>query len=265
MRKHKSGLPRVAAALFCLLVAISSLAVFVPGATQALAQQATPQDASLRVPDSGSTVRLILSTLMALEHANKTGNFSVFHQLGAPGLQKANTPQRLAQAFANLRGQNVNLAEALMVAPVFTQAPAINKDGFLHLKGHFPLRPQQVRFEFLFQPVNTQWRLFGISVSTAAAPPLQATLPANNNNAKQNAGTPQPVAHSQSRSMPGFLSATGLNPWLVLSLIASFLLILLALAVYIFTRRRKRVNLEEPREYYDRYDSPLPPRMPPPR
>jgi len=65
--------------------------------------------------------------------------------------------------------------------------------------------------------------------------------------------------------MPGFLSATGLNPWLVLSLIASFLLILLALAVYIFTRRRKQVKMEEPREYYDRYDSPLPPRMPPPR
>ena len=147
-----------------------------------------------------------------------------------------------------------------MVAPVFTQALVVNKDGFLHLKGHLPLRPRQVRFEFLFQPVNTQWRLFGISVNTTAAPALQATAPANNGSGTKNAIAPQPAGYSVSRSMPGFLSATGLNPWLLLSLIASFILILVALAWYVITRWRKRVETEEEmREYYDGYDSLIPP------
>jgi hypothetical protein len=37
----------------------------------------------------------------------------------------------------------------------------------LLLKGFFPTNPEQVNFELVFQWVDTQWRLFGIAVTTS--------------------------------------------------------------------------------------------------
>lgn len=49
----------------------------------------------------------------------------------------------------------------------------------LDLKGNFPGQPVQINFELLYQAVNGQWRLFGISVrpgaSQAGAPSAHAS------------------------------------------------------------------------------------------
>jgi hypothetical protein len=36
--------------------------------------------------------------------------------------------------------------------------------GMLDLKGYFPIQPEQINFEVLYQAVNGQWQLFGLSV-----------------------------------------------------------------------------------------------------
>lgn len=40
--------------------------------------------------------------------------------------------------------------------------------GLLRLVGYFPTQPLQIQFEILFQPIDGQWRIFGLTVRTAA-------------------------------------------------------------------------------------------------
>jgi hypothetical protein len=50
----------------------------------------------------------------------------------------------------------------------------------LRLTGYIPTQPMQINFDLLFQTVNNQWRLFGISVATpetATGRPQAQTTP----------------------------------------------------------------------------------------
>ncbi len=151
-----------------LLVALLAAAPLTPRA----AAQA-PQDVAL--PDPKAVLILIRTTISALNDANRTGNYTVFRDLGAPAFRESNSPARLSEIFANLRKKNLNLAPIVVVEPTLTAPPTINPRGMLHVAGVFPTRPLQVSFEMLYQRVDGAWRLFGIGVDTPAAPPASAS------------------------------------------------------------------------------------------
>ena len=69
-------------------------------------QKPIPADLGPRLPMPNDDVLLMLieSSVIALNHANITGNYSVLHEMGAPAFQNANSPEKLAQIFAQLRG-----------------------------------------------------------------------------------------------------------------------------------------------------------------
>ena len=126
------------------------------------------------IPSSDTLIILIDSALIALNQANATGNYTVLHDMAAPGLQRANSPERLAQAFADLRGRKLDLAPILLYEPKLYQKPEVNAKGMLRITGFFPTAPQRVNFDLIFQPVWGRWRLFGISANTVPAPAPQA-------------------------------------------------------------------------------------------
>ena len=128
------------------------------------AQVAAPAAATLGVPDTTTIHRLLWSTMAALAHANDTGNYSVIRDLGAPAFQTTNSPATLAAVFAPVRNQNIDLSVTLVVTPAFQFPPALVQGGLLRLRGVFPLRPNAIGFDLLYQNVNGQWRLFGIAV-----------------------------------------------------------------------------------------------------
>lgn len=117
---------------------------------------------------------LIRSTLLTLNDANQSGNYTVLHDLAAPAFQAKNTPADLARIFSDLRGRHIDLYAAAVVAPQLSAPPRIEGNGMLRLTGVFPTRPLQVKFDLLFQDADKQWRLFGISVATPQAPPAVA-------------------------------------------------------------------------------------------
>ena len=117
---------------------------------------------------------LIRSTLLTLNDANRSGNYSVLRDLAAPDFQAKNSAADLADSFADLRRRKFDLFVAALIAPQFTAAPVLDGKGMLRLTGHFPTRPQQIDFDLLFQNAGAQWRLFGISVATPAAAAAQA-------------------------------------------------------------------------------------------
>jgi hypothetical protein len=113
---------------------------------------------------------LIRSTILTLNDANRSGNYTVLRDLAAPDFQSRNTAADLSQSFSDLRHRNFDLYAAAVVAPQLTAVPALDQRGYLHLAGFFPTRPQQIDFDLLFQNVANQWRPFGISISTPEAP-----------------------------------------------------------------------------------------------
>jgi hypothetical protein len=150
-----------------------------------------PQQQSLPV-SLEQALYLIRSTLLTLNDANRTGNYTVLRDLAAPDFQTRNTAADLAQVFFDLRQRNFDLFSVALAAPQLTAPPALDGNGMLRLTGFFPTRPLQINFDLLFANVGGKWRLFGISVATPqvtaqpqppqpeapkAAPPKSAPAP----------------------------------------------------------------------------------------
>lgn len=148
----------------------------------AMAQQKTPEPVPAQ-PSLPVTLEkalyLIRSTLLTLNDANRTGNYTVLRDLAAPDFQARNTAADLGLNFLDLRRRNFDLYGAALLAPQFSDAPALDQRGMLRLAGYIPTRPQQIQFDLTFQVVAGQWRLFAIAIATpesaAAQPQAQVT------------------------------------------------------------------------------------------
>ncbi|MGB3021748.1 MAG: hypothetical protein WBB50_06475 [Methyloceanibacter sp.] len=137
--------------------------------------QAQPQPVQrLPMPNGELMAMMILSSVLSLNQANATGNYTVLHAMAAPGFQEANPPQRLAKIFAKLRARNLDLTPVLLFQPKLYNRPEINAQGMLRITGFFPTAPERVDFDLMFQPVQGRWRLFGIAVTTAPVKPGDA-------------------------------------------------------------------------------------------
>jgi hypothetical protein len=129
------------------------------------------------MPSARQLAILVQTTVVALSQANLTGNYTVLHGLGAPGFQKANSPDRLGKLFANIR--KIDLTPVILYSPLLTSQPAIDDKNMLRLTGYYKTTPQQVQFDLLFQPVAGRWRLFGISVGTRTPQPTTPSAAAD--------------------------------------------------------------------------------------
>lgn len=141
-----------------LLLAAFALALCA-GPTSAQAQRPA---ATVGIPDRAGLARLVWSTIAAVDHANRTGNYAVLRSLGSPDFQATNGAPALSRIFASLREQQVNLIDTLSVEPAYEIPPAI-EGGALRLRGAFRMRPQAVQFDLLYQ-WNQGWMLQGIAV-----------------------------------------------------------------------------------------------------
>lgn len=128
-----------------------------PASTAAASQSVVPPAEDLLV--------MIRSSLLALHHANLTGNYTVLRDLGAPGFQSVNSAARLSDIFRAFRSEGIDLTKCVLVTPQLAQPPGIDSKGRLRLKGLIEISPTAVYFDLLYARVGDTWRLFGISVA----------------------------------------------------------------------------------------------------
>jgi hypothetical protein len=152
--------------------------------------------------DRNGVLILIRSSLLALDQANKTGNYTVLRDIGAPGFQ-SNTAARLGEIFAKLRNDNLDLSGVAVIDPQLNLLPQIEPNGLMHMAGFFPSVPSQVNFDLSFAPVNGQWRLFGISVSIGQSGPAAPESPQSPPPvAQKQPSAPKPVAAAKPAPAP---------------------------------------------------------------
>jgi hypothetical protein len=131
-----------------LLLSVIVLAVFGGGQAQTPKQKAAPVETPGPNPaqiDRNGVLILIRSALLALDQANKTGNYTVLRDLGSPGFQ-VNTAARLAEIFAKQRADNLDLSGVAVIDPQLSLLPQIEPDGMKRMAGFFPSVPSQVNF-----------------------------------------------------------------------------------------------------------------------
>lgn len=167
---------------FLLPVSVA-MTLYIPGAALAQTEgpdskngarpaQATPPRSGPAQIDRNGVLILVRSTLLALDAANRTGNYTVLRDLGAPQFQAVNTAARLSEIFASQRAQNLDLSGVAVLDPQLTVLPEIGPNGLMRMAGFFPSVPVQVNFELIFAPVEGRWRPFGISVSVGQSAPV---------------------------------------------------------------------------------------------
>lgn len=162
-----------------LLAAVAGVLSAPPALAQAKKEPRAATKPAGPVPaniDRNGVLILIRSTLLALDQANKTGNYTVLRDLGAPAFQ-VNTDAKLADIFASQRSQGIDLNGVAVLEPQLTLLPQIETNGMLHMAGFFPSVPMQVNFELLFAPAQGQWKVFGLAVNLANGSPQAPDTP----------------------------------------------------------------------------------------
>jgi hypothetical protein len=131
-----------------------------------------PKPAEQKLPVSlEQALYLVRSTLLTLNDANRSGNYTVLRELAAPDFQAKNSAADLGTIFSDLRNRKIDLFAVAVMAPQLSAPPHLEASGMLRLTGAFPTRPLQISFDLLFENVGGQWRLFGISVQTPQPQP----------------------------------------------------------------------------------------------
>ena len=141
-------------------------AAFAAALSYLVATAATAHTAGPSVPSAVELVKMVRITMVAVHHANFTGNYTVLRDLGTPSFAKANTAAGLADIFRKWRRPDRNLDAVLVLKPKWLVKPVINERGLLSLKGYFATTPVRVRFIMMFKPVAGRWRLEAISLGT---------------------------------------------------------------------------------------------------
>jgi len=158
-----------------LLLAFIPLVAVAPAAAAQPGRPAAPGATQPVLPGNLELMKLIWTSMIALDQANDTGNYSVLRDIAAPSFQTNNSDATLAGIFQPLRAQRVDLSDSLLVTPTLDFPPAIVDGQLLRLRGRFPLRPTAIAFDLLFQPVAGEWRLLGIAVVPVIEPPRPTT------------------------------------------------------------------------------------------
>jgi hypothetical protein len=174
LNKHESWL------IALLFLTMNGVAFAQPATTQPATSQTTTSNVSAAIPTAKASpakpaaaqpistwqaTYLVRSTMMMLNDANRSGNYTVLRDLAAPEFQRKNSAADLAESFLDLRRRKFDLFAVSFSSPQFSPDPSVDPSGRVRLTGFFPTQPLQIKFDLTFESVDGQWKLFAISVA----------------------------------------------------------------------------------------------------
>ncbi|MCL4768511.1 MAG: hypothetical protein KJZ80_20025 [Hyphomicrobiaceae bacterium] len=164
-----------------------------PGATAVPIPPPAIGEPARAIPDPYKLNMLIRTTLIALNQANQTGNYSVLRDLGTPQFQTTNNDARLAEIFTGLRRRNLDLSPILFFDPKLVREPSTDAGGTVRVTGFIPTSPERVLFDMGFEPVGGQWRLSAIVIDMQRPPAAPIAQPPGKSGSPKESPNPKPA------------------------------------------------------------------------
>ena len=118
-----------------------------------------------KLPKDKELKTLVFDSLSAFDKAVQAKNFAQFHQEQlSPEFQKQVPLDKFTAAFQVFIDKGYDISNIAKSEPVFDVPPAIDSDGLLVLKGHYPTQPNKVTFDLTYIYESSAWRLLGLNV-----------------------------------------------------------------------------------------------------
>lgn len=125
---------------------------------------ASAAQAQNKVPSDLALEALVKSSLLSLNDANVTGNYSVLHAKLSKPFREQFPPERLKETFREFSQSNADFDVIAAMKPAYVPPPLVDGDGKLVVKGGFPTEPSRLLFELEFIPSDGEWKLIRIHV-----------------------------------------------------------------------------------------------------
>ena len=130
---------------------------------------ATPQ-----MPPEKELKALVFDSLFAFNKAVQDKSFAKFHQDRlSPQFQKQFPLEKFTAIFQAFIDKGYDISSIAKSEPIFDAPPAMDSDGLLVLKGHYPTKPNKVTFKLTYSYEASAWKIMGINVQ--AAPSVENT------------------------------------------------------------------------------------------
>jgi hypothetical protein len=118
-----------------------------------------------KLPKDKELKTLVFDSLSAFNKAVQEKNFTQFHQEQlSPEFQKQVPLEKFTAAFQAFIDKGYDISNIAKSEPVFDVPPAIDSDGLLVLKGHYPTQPNRVTFDLTYIYKSPAWKLLGLNV-----------------------------------------------------------------------------------------------------
>ena len=123
-----------------------------------------PAHAQDKIPSALQQEILIKASLLTLNDANVTGNYSVLHAKLGKQFRDRITPDKLKQAFKSFADQKVDWDLIAARTPVATSEAKIDNRGALILRGYFDTKPSRLTYELDFMISEREWKPIMLNV-----------------------------------------------------------------------------------------------------
>jgi hypothetical protein len=119
---------------------------------------AAPARAENTVPSAELQEILIKTSLLTLNDANLTGDYTVLHAKLAKPFREQFSQDRLKQVFKAFADQKADWGLIAAKPPVATSETTIDNRGALILCGYFDTKPSRLIHELDFLPSEGEWK-----------------------------------------------------------------------------------------------------------
>lgn len=131
------------------------------------AEAVTPSPAAGKeIPSEEGLTSVINETISLLGAGINKNDFGDFYGHISKLWQSQTDEPSLKMAFREFIEKKIDLTIVQGQAPVLSEAPYIDQDGVLRLKGYYPTQPYMVQFDLGYLYEHPNWKLISISVST---------------------------------------------------------------------------------------------------
>lgn len=138
------------------------------------------QGATPKMPPDKELKALVFDSLFAFNKAVQEKNFARFHEERlSPQFRKQFPLEKFTAIFQAFIDKGYDISNIAKSEPVFDTPPAIDSDGLLVLKGHYPTKPNKVTFKLTYVYESSAWKILGINVQATPSVENTGEVPTN--------------------------------------------------------------------------------------